>query len=166
LALDDLDKKILQHLSRGISSYEDLARTCNVTRNTIYRRIAALEDQGIIKNTIRCTVNLEQLEITPVWIGVRLAEADLDKASILLAAHRNVRLLLRSYGDYNLNLLAYCEKGKEGKVIHTIRAILERFNGVQTSVSVGFVWEKADLETFDEQLETNSEANVLIEIGN
>lgn len=46
--IDDLDKKILQNLSVGVESYQQLAKTCNITRNKLYRRIASLENRGII----------------------------------------------------------------------------------------------------------------------
>ncbi|MGD0645783.1 MAG: hypothetical protein ABSA75_12835 [Candidatus Bathyarchaeia archaeon] len=35
IALDYLDRKIIQYLSSGINSYEELARICGVTRNTV-----------------------------------------------------------------------------------------------------------------------------------
>lgn len=65
MSVDDLDKKLLQYLSTGTNSYVELARVCKVTRNTIYRRIASLENKGIIKNTIRCIINLDQIDIAP-----------------------------------------------------------------------------------------------------
>src|SRR3990172_11783454 len=62
-AIDDLDKHILQQMSRGISSYEDLSRECNVTRSTIYRRVALLEKRGLIRRTTRTVVDYEKLDI-------------------------------------------------------------------------------------------------------
>ena len=142
MALDELDKKILQNLSAGTSSYEELARTCNVTRNTVYRRIASLENKGIIKNTLNCIVNMEQMDITPVTIGIKIPQISIDKAIIMLAANQSVRFLWRTYGDYNLALVAFCEKGQEGEVIQDIRGVLEELNAEQVCVSVGFVWKK------------------------
>ena len=151
MALDELDRKIVQNLSLGTSSYEELARTCNVTRNTIYRRIAALEKEGIIKNTLRCIVNLEQMGITPVAIGVRIKQPNIDKAIHLLAANKNVKFLWRSYGDYNISFVAFCPKGKEGAIIQDIRSILEGLNAENICVSVGFTWEKMSYSPFDEK---------------
>ena len=73
IALDYLDRKIIRYLSSGINSYRELSHICGVTRNTLYRRISALENKRIIKNTLRCTINLEQMDITPVTIGVRIS---------------------------------------------------------------------------------------------
>ncbi|MCL5876455.1 MAG: Lrp/AsnC family transcriptional regulator [Candidatus Bathyarchaeota archaeon] len=161
--MDDLDKKILQLLTVGISSYEDLARSCNVTRNTVYRRIAALEKKGIIKNIIRCNVDFGQLEITPVCVSIKLAQADIDKACCLLSAHKNVRLLLRSFGDHNLNLLAFCPKGKEGEIIQSITSILENFSTTCIDISVGFVWEKTDLTSIEDQFTFEEKISGVIE---
>jgi len=124
---------------------------CRVTRNTVYRRIASLENRGIIKNTIRCIINLDQIEITPICIGVTIAQNDQDKAFNLLAAHKNVKLLWRTFGDHNIALLALCPKGKEGEVINSIKAILEELNVSQMCVSVGFMWEKTDFTPFEDQ---------------
>jgi DNA-binding Lrp family transcriptional regulator len=149
MPLDELDTKLLQFLSVGTNSYAELARLCNVTRNTVYRRIAALENRGIIKNTIRCIINLDQIDITPVCFGVTIAQADQDEAFNLLAAHRNVKLLWRTYGEHNMTLVALCPKGREGKVISSVKAILEEFDVSHLCVSVGFMWEKTDFTPFD-----------------
>lgn len=96
MALDGLDKKILQLLSEGVNSYQDLARTCNVARTTVYQRIAYLQSKGIIQNTVSCTINLNQLEITPVFICAKISLYCQDNAVALLSTFSNVRLLWRS----------------------------------------------------------------------
>jgi DNA-binding Lrp family transcriptional regulator len=151
MILDALDKKILQNLSTGTNSYEQLARTCNVTRNTIYRRITTLEKKGIIKNTIRCNINFDQLDITPIIIGAKVPVVDLDRTLNLLAAHKNVRFLWRTYGGFNVSLVAFCPKGQEGESIQSIKAIFESVNVMAVNVSTGFVWEKMEFAPFDEE---------------
>lgn len=151
MVLDPLDRKIIQFLSSGTSSYEELARTCNVTRNTVYRRIAALENKGIIRNTLSCVVNLEQMDITPVIIGVKISQTNLDKVINLLSTNRSVRFLWRTYGDHNLTLVAFCAKGREGEIIQGIRGILEELNAERICISIGFVWEKMNYSPFDDQ---------------
>jgi hypothetical protein len=112
--------------------------------------VAALEKKGIIKNIVRCNLDFSQLEITPVCIAIKIAQADIDKACCLLSAHKNVRLLLRTFGDHNLNLIAFCSKGKEGEVIQSITSVLEGFSIISVDVSVGFVWEKSDLTSIED----------------
>lgn len=163
MVIDDLDKRILQYLSIGTSSYEELARMCNVTRNTVYRRIASLENRGIIKNTIKCSINLDQLDITPICVGATVALADQDKAFNLLASNSSVRLLWRTYGDHNITFVVFCPKGSEGEIIHGIRALLEDLNASDICVSVGFVWEKMDMTPFGDQPEVEMLANPVLE---
>jgi DNA-binding Lrp family transcriptional regulator len=163
MTLDDLDKKLLRYLSVGMGSYEELAHLCNVTRNTVYRRIAALENRGIIKNVIQCTINLGQLDITAVCIGARISQLEQDKAINLLASHMKVRLLWRAYGDLDLTLVAFCQKGAEGQTIQSVRTILEELNATNISVSVGFVWEKMDLSPFDDETEIKAITTQMIE---
>ena len=152
-ALDHLDRKIIQYLTSGINSYQELARTCGITRNTVYRRIAALENKGVIKNTLRCIVNLEQMDITPVTIGVTIQQTNIDKAINLLRINRNIRFLWRTYGEHNLTIVAFCPKGREGNTIQDIKAILEELTTEHICVSVGYVWEKMDYTPFGDQLE-------------
>jgi len=163
MALDDIDRKIIQYLSLGTNSYQELARTCNVTRNTIYRRIAALENEGVIKNTLRCVVNLEQMDLVPVTIGIRIHQTSQDKAINLLTTNKNVRFLWRTYGDHNLTLVAFCPKGKEGEIIQDIRAVLEELDAEHICVSVGFVWEKMSYSPFEEQTEIEQKITKIIE---
>jgi DNA-binding Lrp family transcriptional regulator len=151
LALDELDKKIIRYLSHGISSYEDLAQHCEVTRNTVYRRIAALERQMIIKNTTRCIVNLEQLNLSAICIAATVSPNNLSNACQELSKHKNVRLLLRSFGDHNLNLIAFCNKGNEGELIQSLTKIFESYNISALDISVGFTWEKTDLNSIEDQ---------------
>lgn len=150
MAFDNLDKKIIQCLSAGTCSYEELARQCNVTRNTVYRRIALLEEKGIIKNTLRCIINLEQMDITVVNLGVKIPLISQDRAVALLSINKHVRFLWRSYGDHNLTLIAFCSKGKEGEVINELRSVLENFGGEDFTISVGYVWEKMNIAPFEE----------------
>ena len=163
MSLDDLDMKILQYLSVGTSSYEELARTCNVTRNTVYRRIATLENKGIIKNTLNCIVNLEQMDITPLTVGAKIPQISQDKAINLLVANHAVRFLWRTYGDHNLTLVAFSSKGKEGKVIQEIRGVLEELNAEHICISVGFTWEKMSYSAFEEQTEIEQKIAQIID---
>jgi len=97
-----------------------------------------------IKNTIRCIINLEQMDITPLTIGIRISQTNQDKAIHQLKINGNVRFLWRTYGEHNLTLVAFCPKGREGEIIHEIKTILEELNVEHVCVSVGFVWEKMD----------------------
>jgi len=59
--IDRKDKKILVELIKdGRESFADLARSCKMTRQSIFSRIKALRRKGIIKNF---TVNLDQQKL-------------------------------------------------------------------------------------------------------
>jgi DNA-binding Lrp family transcriptional regulator len=162
MALDDLDKRIIQYLSLGTNSYQELARICGVTRNTVYRRIAALENKGIIKNTLHCIVNLEKMDFTSLTIGARIPQINQDKAIHELTINKNVRFLWRAYGEHNLTLVAFCPRGREGGIIQEIRTILEELNAENIYVSVGFEWEKIDYSTFGIQSEFEGQITQII----
>ena len=153
MTLDLIDKKLIQYLSTGISSYEELARLCNVTRNTVYRRISSLEKKGIIKNIIRCIINFDKIDITPVMFGAKVPVAEIDKALNLFTMHKKVKLLWRCYGEYNVVFIAFCSKGDEGELIQSILAVFESLNVNDVKVSTGFVWEKTDFAPFEENAE-------------
>jgi DNA-binding Lrp family transcriptional regulator len=163
MALDYLDKRIIQYLSLGTNSYQELAHICNVTRNTVYRRIAALERKGIIKNTLHCIVNLEKMDFASLTIGAKMQQANQDKAINLLAINKNVRFLWRAYGDHNLTLVAFCPRGREGAIIQEIRAILEELDAENIFVSVGFTWEKMGYSPFGVQSEFEEKITQIVE---
>lgn len=146
--VDVLDKKILQYLSSGISSYENLARDCGVTRNTVYRRIALLEKKGIIKRIVHSLLNYDQLDIAMLCIGAAVAEAEQEEASALLRNNKYVKLLWRTFGRNNIMLVVFCPKGHEGEVIHSLTKILEGFGATMVDVSVGFKLDKLDFSPF------------------
>jgi DNA-binding Lrp family transcriptional regulator len=164
MAIDDLDRKIIQYLSSGTNSYQELARTCGVTRNTVYRRIAVLENKGIIKNTLHCIVNLEQMDLVPVTIGVRIHQNNQNRAINQLTTNKNVRFLWRTYGEHNLAIVAFCPKGKEGEIIQDIQAGLEELSAEHICVSVGYVWEKMSYSPYDDQTEFEAKIPQIIEI--
>jgi len=149
--LDDLDKRILQILSSGANSYEEMAQLCNVTRNTVYRHIASLENRGIIKNTVTCVVNLDKLNISPLIVGAKVPEEKCERIVALLAAHNSVKYLWKTFGDYNLNLVLFCSKGEEGFTLAHIRGILEESGSTEIKISVGFEWVKVDYSPFAEE---------------
>jgi DNA-binding Lrp family transcriptional regulator len=153
MSLDELDKRIVQLLSVGISSYEDLARECKVTRNTVYRRMNILEKNGVIQKITRCVPNYEKLGVVAVFVAAEIAAADQKKALASIKADAGIKLLWRAYGNHNIVSIAFCNKGEEGQTIHRIKSILEGLNATKIKASVGYVWEKIDLTPFGYELE-------------
>ncbi len=161
MIVDDLDKRLLQHLSSGISSYEELARNCNVTRNTVYRRIAVLERNGIIKKTVRSIIDYNQLEIASLCIAVTVAESKQEEALALLRNHKYVKFLWRTFGHHNIVAIVFCSKGKEGEILHDLTKSLEEFGASAIVVAVGFKWDKMDFAPFSEDLDKEEEITLM-----
>jgi len=161
--IDDLDKRILQILGNGANSYEEIAQLCNVTRNTVYRRISSLENRGVIKNTISCIINLAKIDIIPIIIGAKIEEQRRDKILNLLAINNGVRFLWKTFGDHNISMVAFCSKGEEGDLIHEIKGLLEEYRATNICVSVGFEWEKMNYSPFDKQPEVEARITQIIE---
>jgi len=125
--IDELDKKIIQEMGRGINSYDSLAQKCNVTRSTIYRRVNRLEETKVITRQTRVVPNFEKLNRIALTVGINVAQKDEQKVIDALKNCDDIKMMWRTYGAYNLILITFCSKGDEGNKINKIRAILEEF---------------------------------------
>jgi DNA-binding Lrp family transcriptional regulator len=150
MPLDDLDRYIINCMSRGVFSYSDLAETCKTTRSTIYRRVKRLEDLGILDKKFMGLVNFEKLNLSGICIGMDVKQGETDEALNVLRDHEPVKLLLKSYGAYHLFVMVLCEKGREGETISTLRGVLSKFHLHKFDVSIGFEWAKVDFTPFSD----------------
>ena len=135
-------------MSQGINSYEELARKCNVTRSTIYRRLANLEKTRIVTRRLHVGLDFQKLNLIAVQIGINVAHAQEDKTIEALKKYSEIKIIWRTYGTCNLVAVLFCSKGDEGKTIFKMREILENLNIVSFQMCVGFSWEKLDLTPF------------------
>jgi DNA-binding Lrp family transcriptional regulator len=149
--IDDLDKRILQQMSKGINSYEELAHDCNVTRSTVYRRVTHLEKEGYIKRVTRTIVDYEKLNIVTICFASKMSQANQKRGFTALKSHKRVKLFWRTYGDHNLIFLVFCEGGEEGEIISELKTLLEKYGATEINVSVGFAWEKMDFTPFTDE---------------
>jgi DNA-binding Lrp family transcriptional regulator len=148
--LDELDKKIIAQLSKGVYSYAELAEKCGAGRNTIYRRVNRLEASGIIDRKLRVMVNFTKLNLSAICVMMDIAQSEVDRVIGFLQRQPQVKLLWRTFGPYNIATVILCNKGEEGKCISTLREILEKMrvslNKFESSIS--YIWEKIDLSPF------------------
>jgi len=151
VGIDSLDKRILQQMSKGINSYEDLAHECNVTRSTIYRRVASLEKRGLIRRITRSVVDYEKLGIVTLCFAFKISQSNQKRAFAALKSSKKVKLLWRTFGDYNAIFVAFCNKGEEGESIGELKTILEKCGATDINTSVGFIWEKIDFSPFNDE---------------
>ncbi len=155
--LDQLDKRIIQHLSEGISSYEELARECNVTRNTVYRRMTTLEKKGIMRKITHATINYDKLDIATINIALNVPQKNQEEILNSLKKHNNIKFLYKTYGSHNVIIIALCDKGREGQTINEIKAIIEKFNIFQINISVSFSSIKMDFTPFADETEPGNQ---------
>jgi len=146
--IDELDKKIIQEMGRGINSYEALAQKCNVTRSTIYRRVTKLEETKVITRQTRVVPDFEKLNRIALAVGISVAQKDEQKIIDALKKSDDIKMMWRTYGAHNLILITFCNKGDEGNKIDKLRAILEEYPVKSIDICVGFGWEKMDLTPF------------------
>ena len=146
--IDDLDKKILHEICSGIFSYDDLAKTLNVTRSTIYRRIEDMEKRGLITKKIMAIPNYENLNLSAILVAVTAAYDDVSQCIQHLKALPNTKLLYRCYGAHQAIANLTCQKGDEGQVIEAIQKALKDQKTISYHISIGFKWEKVDFAPF------------------
>jgi DNA-binding Lrp family transcriptional regulator len=134
IKIDDLDKKIILHLSNGVASYSILAENCGVGRNTIHRRINRL-------------VNLNLSAIT---VLLDITQSEVDRVIKILKNQSRVKFLWRTFGAYNITVVIICDKGEEGVCISKLRTVLEKMrvktNKFETTIS--YSWDKIDFSPF------------------
>ncbi len=108
--LNELDKKIIQEMSKGVSSYKELAERCGVTRSTVYRRVVNLEKAKVIVSQLRVGLNFEKLNLVAVIIGINISPADEDGVIDLLKKREDIKMIWRAYGAHNLVVIVGCAK--------------------------------------------------------
>lgn len=148
VVLDDLDKKILHEICSGIHSYDDLAKTLNVTRGTVYRRIEKLEKNNVIEKKIMAMPNYKVLNLSAICIGMEVAYDDTEKVVEALTQLPHIKLLWKCYGAHNIVAILICEKGSEGEMITNFHQLLSKLRTSEYHISVGFEWEKIDVSPY------------------
>jgi len=148
VTLDELDKRIIQSMSRGVYSYDELAEKLQVTRSTIYRRISRLEEMHIISRQIMGVPDYSQLGLSAIVIGLNIAHEDAAAAADLLVRQDNVKLVWTTYGKHDLIVILVCEKGCEGQAIFDFRKKLAKLRVAVFDISIGFNWNKIDLSPY------------------
>jgi DNA-binding Lrp family transcriptional regulator len=148
IVLDELDKQILNYLSNGVYSYDDLAKSLNVTRGTIYRRMAKLEEEQIIKKKIIAIPNYAKLGVSAIFLGVDCNYEDIDRLLKKLETIPRVKGLWRAYGSHQIVAQLFCQTGCEGNAISEFHRALEEGYIKIVDLSIGFEWKKFNLEPF------------------
>jgi DNA-binding Lrp family transcriptional regulator len=150
IKIDDLDKKIILHLSNGVASYSILAENCGVGRNTIHRRINRLVTAGLIDKKVRAIPNFTNLNLSAITVLLDITQSEVDRVIKILKNQSRVKFLWRTFGAYNITVVIICDKGEEGVCISKLRTVLEKMrvktNKFETTIS--YSWDKIDFSPF------------------
>lgn len=119
-------------------------RNVEPAENTVYRRIARLEEKGIIKGKIMAIPDLSKIGFSAVVIGMNLNPKDIEKAISFLKVQHQVKFLWRTYGHHDIIATILCDKDYVGTCIYNLRKALEELNIAvnRFDVSVSVMWEK------------------------
>jgi DNA-binding Lrp family transcriptional regulator len=147
--LDPIDKQILHHFSQGTASYQELSRQCNVSRNTIYRRLKTLQEKGIIRSTTLAVINYQAINIKVIGITINVSQKLQDELVMRLKEYSRIKFLYKSFGVHNVVALAYCDEEQVGETISNIKMILESYGVAKYDIDVSFTCEKAEFTPFE-----------------
>lgn len=145
--IDELDRKIVHHMCRGVYSYNQLAKLCNAGRNTIYRRIDKLEKMGIISKRIMAIPDFDKLGLSAIIVGINVSAQDTEKTIAFLKKQPQIKLLWKTYGTHDIVFAMVCDKPDVGECIYDLRTELAKLkvNIVDFDTSGSVSWEKVDL---------------------
>jgi DNA-binding Lrp family transcriptional regulator len=148
--IDELDRQIISHFSKGVFSYSELAKKMKVGRNTIYRRIERLEKENFIDMKMRALPNFTKLGLSAICVLMDIAQSQVSRVVGFLQRQFQVKLLWRTFGAYNITVVIICVKGEEGNCITTLRESLEKMKVELNSfeVSISYTWEKMDFSPY------------------
>jgi DNA-binding Lrp family transcriptional regulator len=148
MMLDELGKGIIQNMSRGVYSYDQLAEKLHVTRSTIFRRVSRLEKACLITKRIMGFPDYTKLGLSAILIGIDIAHEDIAAALDLLLKENDVKLVWKTYGRHDMVVTMICEKGCEGQAIFDFREKLSKLKITGFDYSIGFSWEKIDFSPY------------------
>jgi Lrp/AsnC family transcriptional regulator len=98
LSLDAIDKRLLAELQRDSSrSIEALAETVGLSRNTCWRRVARLEDDGVIARRVALVDPAKVNLGLPVFIVVRTSRHNVDATEQLRRAVLEIPEIVGAY---------------------------------------------------------------------
>jgi DNA-binding Lrp family transcriptional regulator len=145
--IDELDRKIVHYICRGVYSYNQLAKLCNAGRNTIYRRIDKLEKTGIISKRIMAIPDFDKLGLSAIIVGINVGAQDTEKTIAFLKKQPHIKLLWKTYGTHDIVFAMVCDKPDVGKCIYDLRTELAKLkiNITDFDTSGSVSWEKIDL---------------------
>ena len=145
--VDERDKQILHYACRGENSYQDIGKQVGISRKTVSRRIQKLKEDGIIEKKNITLPNFEKLGYSAIVVGMNVGIDNLDKSVNILKNIPNIKLLWKTYGEYDIVAVLLCEKKDTGDCIAELKELLadKDIELREINVSPSSSWEKMDL---------------------
>ena len=116
MALDDLDKKILDNLEKDARvSYTALAEKLGISDVAVKKRIDKLADQGVIKHF---TISIDHKKLgqpLKAFILVKIVPAESGQVTEELKKMKNVTRLSTTLGSYDVVIELRCKDIEELK---------------------------------------------------
>ncbi len=160
--LDETDRKIIYHVCSGTHSYSELADLAGVSRNTVYRRINKLEENGMIKKRVMAVPDFESIGFSSIIIGINVGLGDMERTVRFLKRQKRIKFLWKTYGKYEVVALLMCKKDDVGNCINNLKGFLEELDVdiKEFDASPSMSWEKVDFTPFEvENTEKEDEEN-------
>ncbi len=143
LALDDVNKRIIEHLQRdGRTSYAALAKTIGLSEAAVRQRVQRLLDGGMMQ-IVAVTDPLMLGFARQAMVGVKVS-GDLRKAAEALAAIPEVDYVVICAGGYDLLVEVVCTDDEH--LLHLLNDAIRTVPGV--SVTETFMYLKLAKQTY------------------
>lgn len=148
--LDETDKKIIHNVCNGTYSHSELADLLGVSRNTIYRRLSNLEEEGFLKKRVMAIPDFEKIGFSSIIIGINVGLGSLKKTVRFLKKLEQVKFLWKTYGEYEIVAVLMCDRKNVGDCINNLKEALEKLeveiNELDAAPSVS--WEKVEFTPY------------------
>lgn len=126
--LDELDKKIIQHVTEGTYSHSKLAELTGASKSTIYRRLKELEEEGVLEKRIMAIPNFEEIGFSSIILGIKVGIGNLNKIINFLEQVDQVKFLWRTYGEYEAVAVLMCDEQNVGVCINNLKEAIENMD--------------------------------------
>jgi Lrp/AsnC family transcriptional regulator for asnA, asnC and gidA len=134
MKVDDINIKIIKHLSEGRKSFKKIAKELSITENTVRSRVNRLTNEGILK--ITGLVDPEAISShRVVFVGVKLSTFNLVEKGKEFSKLKGVVSVSVVTGRFDLILVVFLKRGFDLLEFYTQEVYrLEGVRSVETFV--------------------------------
>ncbi len=146
--LDEVDIEIMNHICEGASSFSEIGEKCDISHNTVSRRINKMEEKGYLEKEMMAVPSFEKLGYSALIAGISIGLGeDVEKAVNILESYSQVKFLWKTFGDHDIIAVLMCDRENIGDCVESFRKELIdggiELEGLEISTSIS--WEKLKL---------------------